>query len=323
MGNDINKYVKRNGLTSNPGKDKDGEIFDTRTCKSSHVKPVKNVVTIKNVVVIKESGSKFDVLNEDVGRMIVEEENTYENNDLTNNSQRNKTVLIYITNHKIKHENKWSQVQPIIKNLGFDNSFVVDANGFFGGIRILWNECRVNIQCYCFGEGSESFLDFSRLCMLTRVPLLKGFFGTILMLLEEVLICLGSLLVTLMKLPIILKERGGRTTFSNSGFANRIDHNNLVDLGFIGSKFTWMTKRGIGEAIWEWLDRAFCFMDWRLQYAEGFVRHLPRVVSDHCPVLIQLHSNHIPNASCKSFRFEAVWLKHRKFEDVISKNWES
>ncbi|KAK2662407.1 hypothetical protein Ddye_000981 [Dipteronia dyeriana] len=84
------------------------------------------------------------------------------------------------------------------------------------------------------------------------------------------------------------EKRGGRVNHSNSGFGNWIDRNGLVYLGFIGSKFTWMTKKGVHEEIWERLDRALCSMDWRLLFVEGFMRHLPRVLSDHCHILIQL-----------------------------------
>ena len=117
------------------------------------------------------------------------------------------------------------------------------------------------------------------------------------------------------------EKRGGRPTHSNSGFGDWIDRNELVDLGFLGPRFTWMTRRGIGEEIWERLDRALCSMDWRVKFGEGFVRHLPRVMSDHCPILIQLHSNHIPKTHGKPFRFEAMWLKHKDFADLIHDNW--
>ncbi|KAK2650977.1 hypothetical protein Ddye_018466 [Dipteronia dyeriana] len=116
---------------------------------------------------------------------------------------------------------------------------------------------------------------------------------------------------------------GGRFRHSNSGFSNWIDMNELVDLGFIGSKFTWMTKRGIGEEICERLDKALCSMDWRIHFMEGFMRHLPRLMSDHCPILIQLHSNQIPNNTCKPFRFEALWLKHKDFDELIHNSWQS
>ncbi|KAK2662858.1 hypothetical protein Ddye_001432 [Dipteronia dyeriana] len=76
------------------------------------------------------------------------------------------------------------------------------------------------------------------------------------------------------------EKRGGSCKFSNNGFANWIDRNKLVDLGFIGSKFTWMTKRGIGEEIWERLDRALCSMDWRLCYPEVLEENLLKEYND-------------------------------------------
>ena len=117
------------------------------------------------------------------------------------------------------------------------------------------------------------------------------------------------------------EKRGGRPNYSNNGFGGWIDRNELVDLGFLSPRFTWMTKRGIGEEIWERLDRALCSMDWRIHYGEGFVRHLPLVMLDHCPILIQLLSNHVSNSNCKPFRCEAMWLKHKDFDELIRNNW--
>ncbi|KAK1584321.1 hypothetical protein Q3G72_031946 [Acer saccharum] len=84
-----------------------------------------------------------------------------------------------------------------------------------------------------------------------------------------------------------------------------------------------MTNRGSNESIWERLDRAICSKDWRLLFAEGFLRHLPRVASDHCPILLSLHSNHIPRSHLKPFRFEAMWLKHVNFDQTVKQFWET
>ncbi|KAL5773507.1 hypothetical protein ACOSP7_013098 [Xanthoceras sorbifolium] len=97
----------------------------------------------------------------------------------------------------------------------------------------------------------------------------------------------------------------------------------MIDLGFVGQKYTWMTRRGISEEIWERLDRAVCSNSWRIKFAEGFVKHLPRINSDHCPLLLLTRSNHMPEARLKPFRFEAMWLKHKEFVDVIKKNWKA
>ncbi|KAL5754100.1 hypothetical protein ACOSP7_022320 [Xanthoceras sorbifolium] len=93
-------------------------------------------------------------------------------------------------------------------------------------------------------------------------------------------------------------------------------------MGYTGQKFTWVAKKGVGEDIWVRLDRALCSMDWRLHFAEGFIKHLPRVNSDHCPILLQLLSQHVPRSELKPFRFEAMWLKHELFSEFVSKKWK-
>ncbi|KAL5758088.1 hypothetical protein ACOSP7_020699 [Xanthoceras sorbifolium] len=51
------------------------------------------------------------------------------------------------------------------------------------------------------------------------------------------------------------EKRGGRNSFTKSGFAEWIQNSEMVDMGFIGARYTWMNKRGLGEDIWERLDR--------------------------------------------------------------------
>ncbi|KAL5750858.1 hypothetical protein ACOSP7_025461 [Xanthoceras sorbifolium] len=94
----------------------------------------------------------------------------------------------------------------------------------------------------------------------------------------------------------------------------------MIDLGYIGPKFTWITRRGVGEEIWEKLDRAVCSMEWRVRFLDGFVKHLPRIMSDHSLLLLQLKSGFVPN-KLKCFRFEAMWLQHKNFSDFINNNW--
>ena len=107
------------------------------------------------------------------------------------------------------------------------------------------------------------------------------------------------------------EKRGGRGCFSKIGFSDWISDNRLLDMGFIG------------EDVWERLDRGLCSMEWRSLYAEGFVRHLPRTSSDHCPIMLSLHSTHVPRNSFKPFRFEAMWMKHKDFGELVRHRWAS
>ncbi|KAK3222256.1 hypothetical protein Dsin_009281 [Dipteronia sinensis] len=51
------------------------------------------------------------------------------------------------------------------------------------------------------------------------------------------------------------EKSGGRCKFSKSGFTEWIDKNIMVDMGYIGSKFTWMTKREQEEIFWKQKSR--------------------------------------------------------------------
>ncbi|KAL5842636.1 hypothetical protein ACOSQ3_013239 [Xanthoceras sorbifolium] len=118
------------------------------------------------------------------------------------------------------------------------------------------------------------------------------------------------------------EKRGGRVVFSKSGFAEWIYRNKMVDIGFIGRKYTWKTNKGVGKEIWVRLDKAICSMDWRVKFSERFIRHLPRLNSDHCPILLHLDSPHIPRGILKLFRFKAMWLKHEHFPSLILDKWD-
>ncbi|KAG6396882.1 hypothetical protein SASPL_143040 [Salvia splendens] len=74
-------------------------------------------------------------------------------------------------------------------------------------------------------------------------------------------------------------ERAGgsdRRIGVNQQFVRWIHTSRLVDLRFMGPKFTW--KRG---SLYQRLDRGFCSSDWRVAFPEASVTHLARYQSDH------------------------------------------
>ncbi|KAI5351559.1 PREDICTED: reverse mRNAase [Prunus dulcis] len=106
------------------------------------------------------------------------------------------------------------------------------------------------------------------------------------------------------EINVDFEKKGGRPTQSQTGFAVWISRNHLMDLGFskeeftwclmdLGfstGEFTWCKKNDHGGTIWERLDRGPCSIDWRQTFPEAYVRHLPRINSDHCPLLISMNS---------------------------------
>ena len=94
----------------------------------------------------------------------------------------------------------------------------------------------------------------------------------------------------------------------------------MIDLGFVGSKYTWMNCKPISSLILERINRCFANSVWRLLFAEAVVTHMPRTFSDHCLMLIKLcksSANHLN----KSFHFQMMWLLHLDFLRVVQQSW--
>lgn len=86
-------------------------------------------------------------------------------------------------------------------------------------------------------------------------------------------------------------EKFGGNTISNSRvnlFRDCINNNNLTDLGFKGSKYTWTNKkyRNMWALILERLDRCLANKSWINSFPDSTVTHLARTHSDHCAILL-------------------------------------
>lgn len=60
-----------------------------------------------------------------------------------------------------------------------------------------------------------------------------------------------------------------------------MDNCNLLDMGFSGDPYTWV--RGNTRKR---LDRALSNLEWRLRFTESTITHLPKLKSDHAPLLM-------------------------------------
>lgn len=91
-------------------------------------------------------------------------------------------------------------------------------------------------------------------------------------------------------------------------------------MGFEGQIFTW--KRGNDKDNFRGarLDRALCDMEWRDRFKGATVKHIVMISSDHAPLLITTDEETTRQRK-KFFKFQAQWLSHEDFEDVIKKHW--
>ncbi|XP_060177925.1 uncharacterized protein LOC132607867 [Lycium barbarum] len=117
------------------------------------------------------------------------------------------------------------------------------------------------------------------------------------------------------------EKQGGLPISSNEtlDFSTCIQSCGLVDVGFIGSKFTWWNGRTEEDCIFKRLDRILVNQQVLDIMPSTAVTHMIRHGSDDAPLHLECNSNahHI----VKSFKFLNFWTKHHTFMEVVKENW--
>ncbi|KAA3472382.1 reverse transcriptase [Gossypium australe] len=123
----------------------------------------------------------------------------------------------------------------------------------------------------------------------------------------------------------INEKRGGAPFDHNSTapFRNVINDLHLIDFGFVGLPFTWARGSSHQTRIQCRLDRTLDNIAAHHMWTECLVQHLPRLNSDHAPLLIRLNGNPPPNRALRPFRFQAAWLQHPEFNTFVQEKWNA
>ncbi|KAK8914036.1 hypothetical protein KSP39_PZI023675 [Platanthera zijinensis] len=114
-------------------------------------------------------------------------------------------------------------------------------------------------------------------------------------------------------------KKGGRP-FSYSFGAREMEDavlaNNLQELPFVGANHTWCNNQPGAARVLVRLDRMFLNSADLALMPLASIRHLTRIGSDHCPILLHLGT---PNSDRRSqwFRFEDVWLSYPMCSKIV------
>ncbi|OMO50810.1 reverse transcriptase [Corchorus capsularis] len=221
----------------------------------------------------------------------------------------------------------------VLRRLKMPKFHIADPEGFAGGIWLCWEESILSLEVvfsspqlvHAFVErpGESKFL----LSVIYASPILEirrrlwdsliEFAGSV----DVPWLVMGDFNDVLSS----NEKLGG--SVPNIGrclsFSSMILTYGLIDLGFNGSSFTWVNKRKGLARVQERLDRALANSDWRLRFPDAIVQHLPRLHSDHCPILIRCEPVLAMNRSQRPFRFQGMWLSHEGFTAMIDGLWNS
>ncbi|KAI9079602.1 hypothetical protein K1719_038429 [Acacia pycnantha] len=199
-----------------------------------------------------------------------------------------------------------SLARKTIKNWGFKFSEKVEAVGFSGGIWILWNleDLVVDvlekddqfIHCRWFLNGKSM--------LFTAVYANPWDFNEIKSPSEQI--------------------GGGRINETRCRkFSDWIQNCGLIDVEANGPFFTWKGPKWEGlDRVFKRLDRCLCNVGWLEEFVDAEVRIVPRVGSDHHPMLVKLCADS-NNAGVKNFRYEVMWQMHDKFAEFMRNSWKT
>ena len=227
------------------------------------------------------------------------------------------------------------KADKIVEKLGFESSHRVEAQGMSGGLWLLWNKLKINIKILessrhfihgIVNEGSYEEWIFTVVYANPNAELKRQCFEKIVQLARRV--SLPWMVIGDFNEVLLASEKVGGAGVDHRRiyrFAKWVQNCQLIDMGSKGPKFTWRGGvRNGGDRVYERLDRCFGNAQWRQMYQDANVIVLPRVKSDHHPILVELerkrgrvHSNDRP------FQFEAAWLQHKEFAEFVNKSWET
>ncbi|XP_028802481.1 uncharacterized protein LOC114757572 [Neltuma alba] len=92
----------------------------------------------------------------------------------------------------------------------------------------------------------------------------------------------------------------------------------LNEVDFQGPRFTWSRGNSYSR-----IDRVLANSEWFETFTDTSVLHLPKLKSDHCPLLVKLNRQRRSRGKTNHFCFFAPWVTHEGFNDVVRNAWRS
>jgi len=118
-------------------------------------------------------------------------------------------------------------------------------------------------------------------------------------------------------------QRGGLFQHNRAAqFSNFMENCNLLDITTTGARFTWHRNHNGIRILSKKLDQGLANIYWRISFLEAFVEVLCRLHFDHNPLLLRFGGLPLARGP-RPFRFEAAWIDHKDYENLVRNSWNS
>ena len=227
-------------------------------------------------------------------------------------------------------KSKVKRMDKIKNRIGFANGLIVPSRGHSGGVALLWTrEVNLDINSYS-GSHIDAIFKESEGNFQWRIT---GFYGhsethrryeswRLLAFLHSQFqlpwLCLGDF----SEILLVNEKVGGitRPQQQMESFRNVVNFCSFLDLGYVGTNFTWCNMQEGENRIQFRIDRALANTEWIGNFEGARVYHLVDSTSDHCALFFtNSPPQHVSNA--KRFHFEALWSKNEECRNIIESSW--
>ncbi|KAL0926287.1 hypothetical protein M5K25_002504 [Dendrobium thyrsiflorum] len=97
-------------------------------------------------------------------------------------------------------------------------------------------------------------------------------------------------------------------------------NNDFHDVGTVGPSYTWCNNKEEAARIWERLDRSLLNSAALQMVPLARIKHLARVASDHCPIILKVDEKH--HNKTKKLRFEDTWRSYPAAWNIVVNSWK-
>ncbi|XP_075654772.1 uncharacterized protein LOC142624936 [Castanea sativa] len=96
----------------------------------------------------------------------------------------------------------------------------------------------------------------------------------------------------------------------------------LMDLGFVGQRFTWCNERLGEQRTLVRLDRIVANKEWRRIFPEAMVHHVSITASDHCLLMMSMKKRKPNKPRKKRSFFEEMWTHDKRCKEIVEMAWD-